>query len=178
MELNICALRLNRFCWSNSIFACFLTMGWGKLNQLWLTLIFDLRWKRWSPVLRRGQMLWTGWFVSPGQVEALYTTHAGEMSSAAPPKVTPERCSTAVHVHLTGTAWSIYEVQEIYFTISCFFQCWLSHFQAERAEPKSHSFTVCSRSWMKLLAHCCQCWKRSHLLFLATGRTCRKSWLL
>ncbi|TNM93069.1 hypothetical protein fugu_018471 [Takifugu bimaculatus] len=35
-------------------------------------------------------------------------------------------------------------------------KCWLSHFQAERAEPKSHSFTVCSRSWMKLLAHCCQ----------------------
>ena len=44
-------------------------------------------WRRWSAVSAGGQMLWPGWSASPGQVEAPYTTPAGETSSAAPLKV-------------------------------------------------------------------------------------------
>ncbi len=54
-------------------------------------------------------------------------------------------------------------------TSFCLFQCLLSNFQAGRVELKSRFFRTCSRLWTRLSVCCCHCWKRSRLLFLATG---------
>lgn len=149
--------------------------GGGKQADLNDFEIFDFRWKRWSTVLRGGQMLWAGWSASPGQVVAPYTTHAGGMSSAALSKVThledggkAQQCIWQVQRYLRSTGDSI-QMQNYRCSIPLVFQCLLWSFQAERAEPRSPSFTACSRLWMKLLERCCLYWLRSRLLFLATG---------
>lgn len=108
------ALKWNRSCGSNSIFLHAFKKGGGKQADLNDFEIFDFRWKRWSTVLRGGQMLWAGWSASPGQVEAPYTTHAGGMSSAALSKVThledggkAQQCTWQVQRHLRSTGDSV-----------------------------------------------------------------------